>query len=162
MPEARVAPARIAVAIVAARTPEQLDWHHRIRHQVFVTEQQLFARSDGDGHDAEPDAIRVLGLCASQPAGTVRLFPLDPGGERWQGDRLAVLQEFRTCGLGKPLVRFAVATAGALGGREMVAHIQLANVAFFEQLGWQRSGPVELYVGVAHQPMVIGLTRSPP
>jgi hypothetical protein len=43
-----------------------------------------------------------------------------------------------------------------------VAHIQLANVAFFEQLGWQCCGPVELYVGVAHQPMVIGLTRSRP
>jgi putative N-acetyltransferase (TIGR04045 family) len=162
MPETRVAPGRLAVACVPARTPEQLEWHHRIRHQVFVTEQQLFARSDGDDHDAEPDAIRVLGLCESQPAGTVRLFPLDPGGERWQGDRLAVLREFRTCGLGKPLVRFAVATAGALGGREMVAHIQLANVAFFEQLGWQCCGPVELYVGVAHQPMVIGLTRSRP
>jgi hypothetical protein len=44
----------------------------------------------------------------------------------------------------------------------MVAHIQPANVAFFERLGWHRNGPVEVYVGVAHQPMVIGLTRSQP
>jgi predicted N-acetyltransferase YhbS len=89
----------------------------------------------------------------------VRLFPLDPAGRLWQGDRLAVLPEFRAGGVGSPLVRFAVATAGALGGGKMVAHIQLANVAFFEQLGWTRDGPVEVYVGIDHQPMAIGLSR---
>jgi putative N-acetyltransferase (TIGR04045 family) len=141
-------------------TSEHVERHHRIRHQVFVEEQGLFTISDRDGYDGEDGVIKVLGLCDARPAGTVRLFPLDPSGRLWQGDRLAVLPEFRAHGVGKPLVRFAVATAGALGGEKMLAHIQLPNVAFFEQLGWHRDGAVELYVGVAHQPMAIGLTLA--
>jgi putative N-acetyltransferase (TIGR04045 family) len=148
-----------AVECLAATTAAQLDDHHRIRHQVFVEEQGLFHPSDLDNHDGEPEVIRVLGRCGSVPAGTVRLFPLDPTGRRWQGDRLAVLPEFRALGVGKPLVRFAVATAGALGGGEMVAHIQLTNVTFFEHLGWTKNGAVEVYVGIPHQPMSIGLRR---
>jgi putative N-acetyltransferase (TIGR04045 family) len=148
------------VECLPALTPTQLDLHHRIRHQIFVDEQGLFHPSDLDHHDGEPDVIRVLGLCDSAPAGTVRLFPLDPDGRLWQGDRLAVLPEFRALGLGKPLVRFAVATAGSLGGGEMVAHIQLANVAFFERLGWRKKGDVETYVGIPHQPMCIGLSPT--
>lgn len=146
---------RRAVECVSAVTAEQLDQHHRIRHQVFVEEQGLFHPTDWDHHDGSPSCIRVLGQCDSVPAGTVRLFPLSGG--LWQGDRLAVLPGFRAAGLGKPLVRFAVATAAALGGGKMVAHIQLANVAFFEQLGWSRDGPEEVYVGMPHQPMAIAL-----
>jgi putative N-acetyltransferase (TIGR04045 family) len=149
-----------AVECVAAACAEELAAHHRIRHQVFVEEQCLFDPSDLDDHDGAPGVIRVLGLHQSVPAGTVRLFPLDAEGWLWQGDRLAVLPEFRTHGLGKPLVRFAVATAGALGGGEMKAHIQLANVAFFEQLGWRRRGDVEMYVGTPHQLMSIGLNQG--
>lgn len=156
----RSRPARLAVECRPAVTAEEADLHHGIRHQVFVDEQRLFDSSDRDRHDDEDGVIKVLGFCHSRPAGTVRLFPLDPAALAWQGDRLAVLPEFRAHGVGKPLVRFAVATAAALGGEEMVAHIQLPNVAFFEQLGWHRNGAVELYVGVAHQPMAIGLSRS--
>jgi hypothetical protein len=58
------------------------------------------------------------------------------------------------------LVRFAVATAHDRGGDVMTAHIQLANVGFFERLGWRCDGPVEVYVGVDHQPMAIDLTRG--
>lgn len=162
MAGAAVSPLRLQLAIGCRRavTAEDRDIHHRIRHQVFVTEQQLFAPSDRDEHDRSPTAIKVLGWCGEEPAGTVRLFPLDASGQLWQGDRLAVLRAFRAHGVGAPLVRFAVATAGALGGGEMVAHIQLANVAFFEHLGWTASGPVETYVGIPHQPMMIGLSRS--
>ncbi len=87
----------------------------------------------------------------------MRLFALDPARGVWQGDRLAVLPAYRTRGVGAPLVRCAVATAGAHGGRTMVAHIQTANVVFFERLGWSRSGPTEIYAGLPHQPMRIDL-----
>ena len=75
----------------------------------------------------------------------------------WQGDRLAVAHAYRRHSTGAPLVRFAVATAGRLGGQRMVAHIQPANVGFFRRLGWRTDGPREIYVGVEHQPMVIDL-----
>ena len=133
--------------------------HHRIRHEVFVGEQRLFARSDRDLHDEQPTTVKVLGLRDGIAGGAVRLYPLDRHG-RWQGDRLAVLAGARGHGLGGPLVRFAVATAASRGGRVMTAHIQPPNVPFFERLGWRVYGDEEVYVGVPHVPMAIDLTAS--
>lgn len=131
---------------------------------MFVAEQHVFAGSDTDARDADPATLHVLGLVGGTPAGTVRLFPADPADPAgdWQGDRLAVLPGFRTSGLGGPLVRFAVATAGALGGASMTAHVQPANETFFRRLGWALDGEPEIYVGLlapadAHQ---AGPTRA--
>ncbi|MGH9280078.1 MAG: MSMEG_0567/Sll0786 family nitrogen starvation N-acetyltransferase [Acidimicrobiales bacterium] len=143
-----------------ATTPDEVEVHHRIRHEVFVEEQGLFDGSDVDSHDAEPHCVHILGLWEGEPVGTVRAFILDADAGLWQGDRLAVLPPYRVRNLGKPLVRFAVATAGQRGGSLMVAHIQLPNVAFFERIGWYKDGDVETYVGVEHQPMAIPLDRS--
>jgi putative N-acetyltransferase (TIGR04045 family) len=137
-----------------------VDQHHRIRHDVFVEEQRLFHPTDVDEHDDDPATIKVLGVRGVEPVGAVRLYPLDAEGRVWQGDRLAVLPTHRRYAAGAPLVRFAVRTAGGRGGELMVAHIQLANVPFFERLGWRRDGPVEFYVGVQHQPMAIPLQPS--
>ena len=129
--------------------------HHRIRHEVFVQEQGVFPGSDRDVHDDFASTIKVLAWAGGVPGGAVRLYPLEPG--IWQGDRLAVLPTFRAWNLGAPLVRFAVDTAGSLGGAEMVAHVQTGNVRFFERLGWCRRGEPEIYVGLPHQLMSIDL-----
>jgi putative N-acetyltransferase (TIGR04045 family) len=91
--------------------------------------------------------------------GSVRLYPLEEPGV-WKGDRLAVLPPFRKQGLGAPLVRFAVTAAGNLGGRLMVAHVQMPNVSFFKRLGWRPEGEPAEYVGRLHQLMAIDLAPS--
>ena len=136
--------------------PDEAAVHHRIRHEVFVLEQEVFAVSDGDAHDGSPSTVKVLAWAGGEAGGAVRLYPLEPG--IWQGDRLAVLAPFRAWNLGAALVRFAVDTAAALGGVEMVAHVQTGNVRFFERLGWRRRGEPEPYVGLPHQLMAIDLT----
>lgn len=151
-----------ALECAAVATAEALAVHHAIRRAVFVDEQAVFAGSDLDGHDHDPRTVHVLGRHDGVPAGAVRLYPLDEAGELWQGDRLAVLAEFRTSGLGAPLVRFAVARAGGLGGHEMVAHVQVANEVFFRRLGWTRTGDVEDYVGRPHVLMRIPLRAASP
>jgi putative N-acetyltransferase (TIGR04045 family) len=138
-----------------ARSVSEIADHHAIRHQVFVLEQAIFAGSDIDARDDHTATTRVLGRCDGVAAGSVRLYELEPG--LWQGDRLAVLAPYRVLGLGAPLVRCAVALAGAHGGSTMVAHIQLPNVAFFTRLGWRLDGEVENYTGLPHQPMKIDL-----
>lgn len=150
--------ARLACRLVDG--PAERACHHRIRHEVFVAEQRIFEGSDVDAHDSRPDVLHVLGWHDGIPAGAVRLFPLDPTTGTWQGDRLAVLRASRSAGLGAPLVRFAVATAGALGGSRMIAHVQLPNQRFFERLGWVRQGDVEDYVGRPHVLMTIGLAPT--
>jgi putative N-acetyltransferase (TIGR04045 family) len=148
---------RVAIGCRAAVTAEDLAAHHAVRHRVFVAEQRIFESSDRDAYDAWPDTIHVIGDLDGTIGGAVRLFPLDAGGLHWQGDRLAVLPEFRAYGLGAPLVRYAVRTAGERGGQVMIAHIQLPNVVFFRRLGWHLDGEVETYAGLPHQPMAIDL-----
>lgn len=145
------------IVCAPARSPDALAAHRAIRREVFVREQRLFTGSDLDEHDQDASTICLLGYCDGAPAGSVRLFEVDPDTGLWQGDRLAVLPRFRTSGVGAPLVRCAVATAGAYGGRVMVAHIQLPNVRFFTRLGWSASGETEIYVGRPHQQMRIAL-----
>ena len=170
-------PAAASLTCRAVTTSAERDAHFQVRRQVFVAEQGLFrgrsgmsGRSgisgdgdgtDGDGtdldwHDDDPATIHVVGLADDQICGTVRLYPLGAGG-RWKGDRLAVLASHRHLGLGAPLVRFAVSSAGRLGGREMEAFIQPANVAFFRWLGWRRTGDLVDYAGIPHQRMLIDL-----
>lgn len=142
---------------IEARSDEQRAMHYRIRHAVFVEEQAIFPESDIDEHDARGDVVRVLALEHDQPVGAVRLYPVNEHSGLWKGDRLAVLADCRTNGAGAPLVRFAVAHARAHGGRRMIAHIQVANVRFFERLGWSPYRDVEEYLGLTHQPMDIAL-----
>jgi putative N-acetyltransferase (TIGR04045 family) len=141
-------------------SPADVAAHHRIRTEVFVTEQQLFIDDDSDAVDELATTLKVVAFREHNAAGSVRLFPIDAHAERWQGDRLAVLAPFRRFTLGIPLVRFAVATAGKLGGSVMSAHIQPSNVSFFEHLGWRSDGAIETYVGVPHQPMCIDLSSD--
>jgi putative N-acetyltransferase (TIGR04045 family) len=142
------------------QTATDLAKHLWIRRQVFVSEQGIFDRDDRDSRDDAPATVHVVGYLNDTAAGTVRLYAVrrEPdGGVLWQGDRLAVLPEYRRHRIGGPLVRYAVRTAGQLGGSRMVAHVQLANVVFFRHLGWARVGEPEPYQGIPHQLMSIGL-----
>ena len=141
--------------------------HFRIRRQVFVIEQGLFGGSyggtagdDTDDRDDDPATIHVIGRAGETICGAVRLYPVGSGG-RWKGDRLAVLASYRHLGLGAPLVRFAISSAARLGGWEMEAFIQPANVAFFRWLGWRPAGGLVDYAGIPHQRMLIDLTAVP-
>lgn len=133
--------------------------HLAVRHTVFVQAQGLFEGTDRDARDDDPQTVHVVARVDGKVVGTVRLYPL--GGGLWKGDRLAVLPSARVHRLGGELVRFAVRTAGELGGARMVAQVQLANVRFFERLGWSRNGEPGLYCGVMHQPMEIALEGHP-
>jgi putative N-acetyltransferase (TIGR04045 family) len=147
------------VSCALARDPGELAQHYSIRRRVFVETQGLFTDDDRDEHDDDPATLHVIGLVGDHVAGAVRLYPLGATG-LWKGDRLAVLPADRVHRLGVLLVRFAVATAGELGGERMVAQMQLPNVRFFERLGWRRDGDAVIAFGVPHQPMAIPLSRG--
>lgn len=139
---------------------EALEAHFELRRAVFVAEQRLFELDDRDERDSQRSTLHAVGLVDGEACGAVRLYPLDPAGVEWKGDRLAVRPEHRANHLGAELVRFAVSTAGRLGGRQMIAHVQLPNVRFFEHLGWRREGAPAPFHGIDHQLMSIALGRG--
>jgi putative N-acetyltransferase (TIGR04045 family) len=150
----------LAIVCRVAGSDDELEAHFRLRRTVFVDEQGLFAGDDRDACDREAQTLHAIGLVDGEPCGAVRLYPLDVGVGEWKGDRLAVSAEHREHHLGAELVRFAVRTAGLLGGRRMVAHVQLANVRFFQHIGWSAQGDPAPFHGVTHQLMSIGLGPS--
>jgi putative N-acetyltransferase (TIGR04045 family) len=140
-----------------ALTDDEKVQHLAVRHRVFVEEQGIFAVTDRDVLDDLPGTIHLVGHVDEQIVGAVRLYPLDLNGARWKGDRLAVLPDFRASNVGVNLVHLAVRTAAREGGSVMVAMIQMANVRYFQMLGWSRDGDVVDYTGQPHQPMTIDL-----
>jgi putative N-acetyltransferase (TIGR04045 family) len=148
---------RRSAVVCHLATGDELESHFELRRRVFVEEQGLFVLDDRDERDEEPQTLHAIGLVDGEPCGAVRLYRFDPTAQSWKGDRLAVLPEHRAHHLGAQLVRFAVATGGSLGGRRMIAHVQLPNVRFFEHLGWRAEGDPGEFHGVEHQLMSIGL-----
>ncbi len=155
-----LAPEAIGLICRLAEGPAELEAHFALRRTVFAVEQKLFDGDDRDERDRQPGTLHALGLIAGEPCGAVRLYPLDAAGMQWKGDRLAVRSSARAQHLGAELVRFAVRTAGSRGGRLMIAHVQLANVRFFERLGWRAEGTPAPFHGVPHQLMSIPLRRE--
>jgi putative N-acetyltransferase (TIGR04045 family) len=149
-----------AIECRLASCDEELEAHFELRRAVFVSEQTLFTHDDRDERDDRESTFHALGLIDGEPCGAVRLYPLERSWRQWKGDRLAVRPELRTHHLGAELVRFAVATAGRLGGARMIAHVQLPNVRFFERLGWVVEGNSAPFHGVDHQLMSIRFDRG--
>ena len=148
---------RIQATVRTAQTLAERDGHFAVRQAVFVNDQRLFRESDRDEIDDDPGTIHLVADAGGLGVGAVRIYPLG-ATNRWQGDRLAVLPDYRASRVGVDLVQLAVRTAARHGGLVMEAHVQVANVPFFESLGWQVQGPTEIYVAALHQPMVCDLT----
>jgi putative N-acetyltransferase (TIGR04045 family) len=132
----RAAPFQVEEAASAA----ELAAYHRLRRDVFVREQGLFARDDRDDRDADP---RTVVLVAKDPAGTVlggvRLGPVDDGPDLgwWAGGRLVAARAGRAPrGVGSALVEAACARAEAAGALRFDATVQARNEVLFRRLGW--------------------------
>lgn len=150
-------PERPVAQVRLAATPQELAGHFAVRREAFVQEQGLFAATDRDVWD--DSALHAVALHDGAVVGAVRLYPLDEAG-LWQGDRLAVTRHARLLRAGPALVRFAVETAGRLGGHLMLARVQESNVNFFLRLGWTPVGGLVEYRGLLHQRMTIPLSGA--
>jgi putative N-acetyltransferase (TIGR04045 family) len=125
--------------------------YHRLRTQMFVHRQGLFA----DDHDDRDDDPRTLVLVARNAAGTVlggvRLGPVDGGADLgwWFGGRLVVDPHAQVQGVGAALVGAACAHAERAGVLRFEATVQARNEMFFRRLGWTSVRPVPV-AGTPH------------
>jgi len=119
--------------------------YRRIRHDVFVREQGLFAGDDRDERDGDPRTVVLVARDRSGSVlGGVRLGPVDDGPDVgwWLGGRLAVAAHARTAGgVGAALVRAACAHAEREGVLRFEATVQARNEAMFRRLGWTTVRP---------------------
>ena len=133
-------------------TEEELEKAYRVRHEIFVKEQGLFAGSDRDEFDSQ--AIHIIALLYGEVIGTVRVYETEENV--WFGSRLAVLKPFRGRA-GKVLIEKAEETVKKKKAKRFMAYVQLPNIPFFRRHRWRSVCDVMDYHGIPHQLMEIQL-----
>ncbi|RDB59308.1 GNAT family N-acetyltransferase [Gordonibacter sp. 28C] len=123
-----------------------------VRTRVFMEEQGF--ENEFDDVDESPDTVHVTMYDADGAlVGCARTFPDpdhadEPG--RWVFGRLAVLPEARHGGRGAALLAESERLARAAGAVEMHLHAQCRVTSFYERVGYEQYGPVELDEHVEH------------
>jgi putative N-acetyltransferase (TIGR04045 family) len=158
---ARLVPHQERFHITPVSDAAGLSAYHRLRHDVFVTEQGLFASTDRDDYDDDPRAVVLLarrtgGPDAGEVLGGVRLHPMTGDGLTapdlgwWRGSRLAVARDCRLVhGIGASLIRAACVEAESRGALRFDAIVQARREALFRRLGWVPRERLDLH-GTPH------------
>lgn len=124
-----------------------------IRRVVFIEGQNVPEHEEMDGLDG--DCTHFLAFIERDgkavASGTVRLRITDAGQAKLE--RLAVIGEARSQGLGRMLVSAVEAEATLAGHREVVLGAQLASLGFYERCGYVAEGPVFDDAGIDHRLM---------
>jgi len=152
--------------MVEPADPAGVAGHRALRRAVFVDRQGLFAGTDHDDVDDDPETVVLVARDRDTGSviGGVRVHPYREGGGRalgwWRGSRLVVDPGCGRAGagVGSRLVRAAVALAEDRGALRFDATVQLDKVAFFDRLGWRRLGDASV-AGVPHALLLAPDTR---
>jgi predicted GNAT family N-acyltransferase len=118
----------------------------QVRRSVFVQEQGVSEAIDFDGND--PSCAHLLLLFGDEAAGTLRIRTTSKGTKL---ERIAILREYRKQGLGKLLVRCAL----ALVEGQVYIHAQVQSEGFYQRLGFVAEDQTIFYeADIPHKTMI--------
>ncbi len=123
-----------------------------IRARVFIEEQGVSETDERDGRD--DDAIHLIAFDCGAPVGTARLLIK---GDTGRIGRVAVLADKRGRGLGKDIMRWALDELRRQGVAQANLGSQAHAVGFYEDLGFEATGPEYFDAGIPHREMVLSL-----
>lgn len=117
-----------------------------VRHSVFVVEQGVPVELEWDGLDA--DCTHLLAEDGDgRPIGCARLLPDGHVG------RMAVLRPWRGRGVGRALLRAALARAASAGFPVVRLNAQVHALDFYRREGFEALGDVFDDAGIPHRAM---------
>lgn len=124
-----------------------------LRRVVFIDEQGVAESDELD--DLDDQAIHLLALINDQPIGSARLLVTDYIGKI---GRVCVLKQARGAGVGAALIRAAVDHFRQIPGiTKAKLGAQVHALGFYENLGFQATGPIYDDAGIEHRDMVLDL-----
>ena len=141
------------MASTAAITIRRADWNDpvdrarlkAIRRTVFIEEQQVPEALEWDDDDATAIHLLAIDPASGEAVGTARILPNDKIG------RMAVLRPWRERGIGRALLREAIARCG----RKPFLHAQAQAIDFYRAEGFVPSGDPFDEAGIPHRLMVL-------
>ncbi len=130
-----------------ASTAEERELAYALRREVFEVEQNVPRPLDRDAQDHNANHVVALdadGRCV----GTGRLVRLD--ARTSQIGRMAVAASHRRRGVGDKVIEMLERLAVLRGIGDIVCHVQIPAIHFFEHRGYVREGEELLLEGVPH------------
>jgi predicted GNAT family N-acyltransferase len=124
---------------------------HGIRHTVFVGEQGVDPALEQDGLDA---AARHFGVTVDgKLIATCRVRLM---GSAAKVERVAVLKEYRSRGVGGVLMKYILQELGRTGDIQLFKlSSQAQAVPFYERLGFKKRGNEYMEAGMPHYDMIL-------
>ncbi len=116
-----------------------------VREAVFIQEQGIPAELEWDEDDAS--AQHILALVDKEAIGTARLL-LDG-----RIGRMAVLQQWRRCGVGSAMLTQLIEIARQHGHHKITLSAQLTAAGFYQRHGFVPVGEIYQEVAIPHQKM---------
>lgn len=117
----------------------------QIRYAVFQIEQSISSAEEFDGKDAE--STHLLAYVDDRPVGTLRIRKID---NEVKIERLAILRDFRSQGLGKKLMEQAIAHIRETEIHIIKIHAQAHLENFYMKLGFIPEGKKFMEAGIEH------------
>jgi len=119
-----------------------------IRKQVFVIEQQVDEQEEYEFEDVSTHFIAKIG---DEYAGTARWRKTENGVKL---ERFAVLEKFRSLGVGSALLQAVIADIPA-EHTYLYLHAQLTAMGLYAKFGFVETGPMFEEAGIKHFKMIL-------
>lgn len=132
--------------IQLADTDALLSHCHLIRKEVFQIGQGVDKAIELDGRDDESQSL--IGYFNGQPAGTVRLRPIDAGTMKLE--RLAVLKEYRGMSIASSLIEYCTVLARHQNFKRIKLHAQVTALPIYTRAGYDIIGDEFLEADIVH------------
>lgn len=134
--------------ITTIATEEDLQAAFDIRKKVFVEEQHVPLEDEFDEFDTLTAPCKhILVAADNQIAGTGRIRWVDGVGKL---ERICILPEFRSLGLGKEIVLALEKIAQEEKTASVKLHGQTHAEKFYQKLGYETASPVFMEDGIPH------------
>lgn len=138
------------VRIKRVSSKREMDQAFAVRMRVFVREQGVPADIELDRDDAA--AVHLVARVRGRPVGTARVVMR---GRSAKIGRMAVLKTYRGKGVGRRLLRRAIAAARRRGAQKLYLHAQVPVIGFYETEGFRCVGRVFQEAGIPHRKMLL-------
>ena len=141
---------KTAARVRQVSSRKELEKAFAIRVRVFVREQKVPEEIELDRDDER--AAHFLAFSGENAVGTARVVMR---GKSAKIGRMAVLKSYRRRGVGKKLLKCAVAVARKQNAQNIYLHAQVPVITFYETMGFRCAGPVFDEAGIPHRKMIL-------
>ena len=141
---------KTTVRVKQVSSRKELEKAFAIRIRVFVREQGVPEEIEMDRDDEQ--AIHLLALSGKHAVGTARVVMRRKSAKI---GRMAVLKSYRQRGVGKKLLRRAIALAHRHNAHKIYLHAQVPVIGFYKTMGFRCAGPVFDEAAIPHRKMIL-------